>query len=404
MHLCYWRAKKAHKLFSHKLSVRPFLPGIVPGTNWVCPRDKPGFAGLPLCKIRRKPVFVPGFHRVCTRESRWNPRDKPGVVPRPTGQKKLYLCAFFLPEFACLGQKIDVGPAAQKLSTKGFWVSLGQCPSAVPLVFPVLVFQLSKQQNRTRTTSSTVLRTPPNRTRTEKFPLEELEAVALLVGFSTGNPLKIATFRAPRTAHETALGHLLIHGAGKISTPNMTGRRSHCTMEMIPALPWYSKSPYVSIPIKQSTKQGDARGAREVRQGTSSIHFHCPAPRSSSHIGHGRQKTRPKVGKLAQKRGFGPFPKGPKIEIIQDLENFKRDWKFQASHPPNPLFLCGEFWRSGLKISSEIENFKRDWKFQSRLNFFNLSALRVFRFWGRWGKTGEPNQTSGNSWKGSSMT
>ena len=52
----------------------PFVPGIVPGTNWVCPRDKPGFAGLPLCKIRRKPGFVPGFHRVC-------PRDKPGEIP-----------------------------------------------------------------------------------------------------------------------------------------------------------------------------------------------------------------------------------------------------------------------------------------------------------------------------------
>ena len=51
---------------------------------------------------------------------------------------------------------------------------LGWCPSTVRLVFPTLVFQLSKQQNRTRTTSSTVLGTPPNRTRTKKFPLEEL--------------------------------------------------------------------------------------------------------------------------------------------------------------------------------------------------------------------------------------
>ena len=33
--------------------------------------------------------------------------------------------------------------------------------------------------------------------------------------------------------------------------------------------------------------RGDAWGASEVRRGTSSIHFHCPAPRSSSHIGHG---------------------------------------------------------------------------------------------------------------------
>ena len=67
----------------------------------------------------------------------------------------------------------------------------------------------------------------------------------------------------------------------------MTGRRVHRTMEVIPALPWKSKSPSVPIPIKQSRKQGDARGASEVRRGTSSIHFHCPVPRSSSHIGHG---------------------------------------------------------------------------------------------------------------------
>ena len=49
----------------------------------------------------------------------------------------------------------------------GFYFSclnLGCCPSTVRPVFPVLVFQLGKQQNRTRTTSSTVLGTPPNRT------------------------------------------------------------------------------------------------------------------------------------------------------------------------------------------------------------------------------------------------
>ena len=72
-----------------------------------------------------------------------------------------------------------------------------------------------------------------------------------------------------------------------ILTPNMTGQRFHRTMEMIPARPRKSKSPSVSTPIKQSTKQGNARGTSEVRRGTSSIHFHCPAPRSSSHIGHG---------------------------------------------------------------------------------------------------------------------
>ena len=81
----------------------PFVPGNVPGANWACPRDKPGFAGLPLCKIRRKPGFVSGFHRVC-------PKDKPGEIPgktrgRPktTGQKSLCLCACFLPEILLMG-------------------------------------------------------------------------------------------------------------------------------------------------------------------------------------------------------------------------------------------------------------------------------------------------------------
>ena len=34
--------------------------------------------------------------------------------------------------------------------------------------------------------------------------------------------------------------------------------------------------------------KGNARGTSEVRRGTSSIHFHCPVPRSSSHSGHGK--------------------------------------------------------------------------------------------------------------------
>ena len=55
--------------------------------------------GLPLCKIRRKPGFVPGTNPLC-------PGDKPGLsrghsrgVPRATGPKSLCLCAFFLPEY-----------------------------------------------------------------------------------------------------------------------------------------------------------------------------------------------------------------------------------------------------------------------------------------------------------------
>ena len=47
--------------------------------------------------------------------------------------------------------------------------------------FPCWSFNwVSNSQNRTRTTSSTVLRTPPNRTRTKKFPLEELSGGCFL--------------------------------------------------------------------------------------------------------------------------------------------------------------------------------------------------------------------------------
>ena len=57
---------------------RPSSLGLSQGRPRVCPRvcDKPGFAGLPLCKIRRNLglFFVPGFHRIC-------PRDKPGEIP-----------------------------------------------------------------------------------------------------------------------------------------------------------------------------------------------------------------------------------------------------------------------------------------------------------------------------------
>ena len=73
----------------------------------------------------------------------------------------------------CPGHGFSKTPVHYKVVTAIF-PTLWRCPSTVRRVFPVLVFQLSKQQNRTRTTSSTVLGTPPNRTRTKKFPLEEL--------------------------------------------------------------------------------------------------------------------------------------------------------------------------------------------------------------------------------------
>ena len=70
-------------------------------------------------------------------------------------------------------------------------------------------------------------------------------------------------------------------------------------------------------------------------------------------------------------------PKGPKIEndsrSPSGIEKFKRDWKFQASHPPNPYFCGG----GGGIQEVEIENFKRDWKFQSRLKI--SSEIEAFQ-------------------------
>ena len=51
---------------------------------------------------------------------------------------------------------------------------------------------------------------------------------------------------------------------------------------------------FFSFPNETRTKPGDARGASEVWHGTSSIHFHCPAPQRSNDIGHG-VSTRPLV-------------------------------------------------------------------------------------------------------------
>ena len=51
-------------------------------------------------------------------------------------------------------------------------VLLGRCPSTVRCVFPVLVFQLGKQQNRAWTTSSTVLNWNPSEPYSDKELLE----------------------------------------------------------------------------------------------------------------------------------------------------------------------------------------------------------------------------------------
>ena len=85
----------------------------------------------------------------------------------------------------------------------GIWCNINYCNRA--RTTPIIEistphnFQLSKQQNRTRTTSSTVLGTPPNRTRTMNFPLEELWGGCF-----------VSWGLSPRgTVPETVLGHLL---------------------------------------------------------------------------------------------------------------------------------------------------------------------------------------------------
>ena len=71
------------------------------------------------------------------------------------------------------------------------------------------------------------------------------------------------------------------------SMPNMTGQRFHRTTEVIPRRPWKSKT-LKSLLLPGQSKIGnehrDAKGTREVRRGTSSIHFHRTVPRSSSHV------------------------------------------------------------------------------------------------------------------------
>ena len=63
-------------------------------------------------------------------------------------------------------------------------------------------------------------------------------------------------------------------------------------------------------------------------------------------------------------------PKGPKIKKFQDLEIFKRDWKFQASHPPNPIFLVGNSEGRDWNVQSRFRNFQARLKISSEIDFF----------------------------------
>ena len=79
-------------------------------------------------------------------------------------------------------------------------------------------------------------------------------------------------------------GPLILEHFSLISTPNMTSRRFHRATEVIPHRPrWKSRRPLGFQTYSNKHKQGDARGTREVRRGTSCNLFHRTVPRSFSH-------------------------------------------------------------------------------------------------------------------------
>ena len=143
---------------------------------------------------------------------------------------RLFVCQSELTEF--FAELTEFGEELSEFSLPK--TALCRCPSTVRPVFPMLVSQLSKQQNRTRTTSSTVLETPPNRTRTKKNPLRKaLRRFAFLVGLSAGNAPKIGTFTAwnrtrnrTRTPPEALLKRYSAHFLTKEDQKNPTLQES----------------------------------------------------------------------------------------------------------------------------------------------------------------------------------
>ena len=83
---------------------------------------------------------------------------------------------------------------------------LGRCPSTARPAFPVLVFQLSNVLRQPPQPSSEPLRTVLGQ---RDSPWKSFEAVALLVGFPSGNPPEISTFTGGEPYTKTVLGHLL---------------------------------------------------------------------------------------------------------------------------------------------------------------------------------------------------
>ena len=99
-----------------------------------------------------------------------------------------------------------------------------------------------------------------------------------------------------------------------------------------------------------------------------------------------------------------------RAQILKKIKIALRDWNFQArlkrmkfkarlkisSEPPTKPLFCGDFSRSRLKISSEIEVFKRDWKFQaSHLKFSSVQArLMFFKIRALWETPKQKNRTN----------
>ena len=84
----------------------------------------------------------------------------------------------------------------------------------------------------------------------------------------------------------------------------------------------------------------------------------------------------PDLEKLYARKLWADFPypkrlKNFKIALRDWI--FKRDWKFPASHPPNPYFLWGF-----LKVRIEI--FNRDWFCSSEIDF--VQARLIFSIFG----------------------
>ena len=87
-----------------------------------------------------------------------------------------------------------------------------------------------------------------------------------------------------------------------------------------PALSWKSQTPSFSPDLLNLVcNRGDAKGASEVRHGTSSIYFHCPAPQSSGYMILSGMETTIKPRKSC------------KVSVVWDLDRYLRPERPEGS-------------------------------------------------------------------------